>query len=171
MLVQLFFFDGNSGERAVMTERRSALVIESSNWGVDCRRQGAFNVTGGYDMSMAEIAAAELLLALLVQLTLFLVRLWSRKWKTSWLLRDCYRFWYDTFRQQEVSLTVGDDKNLGNRSWWWNVKNIDLELIRKNLPKVLRLSQRPIFGKIQPLKLMMMRTIHFWGDERSTASR
>ena len=70
----------------------------------------------------------------------------------------------DTFRQQEVSLTVGDDtKPAETEVDDEMVKNIDLELDKENLPKVLRLSQKLIFGKIQPLKLTMMRMIrrHF----------
>ena len=121
-----------SGENRAKLAAQQAIESPLIEVSIDGAKGVLFNVTGGYDMSMAEIQEAAEIITSAVSPNaniIFGATLKPEMEDELVITVIATGFDSDTFRQQEVSLTVGDDtKPAETEVDDEMVKNIDLEL-------------------------------------------
>ena len=121
-----------SGDDRAIQAAQQAIESPLIEVSIDGAKGVLFNVTGGYDMSMAEIQEAAEIITSAVSPNaniIFGATLKPEMEDELVITVIATGFDSDTFRQQEVSLTVGDDtKPAETEVDDEMVKNIDLEL-------------------------------------------
>ena len=121
-----------SGDDRAVQAAQQAIESPLIEVSIDGAKGVLFNVTGGYDMSMAEIQEAAEIITSAVSPNaniIFGATLKPEMEDELVITVIATGFDSDTFRQQEVSLTVGDDtKPAETEVDDEMVKNIDLEL-------------------------------------------